>query len=75
MHSAEFKQLLHPGSQFPVANGCEVVEGEELKVFSEVAWKCVESLQNPSHHINCSQLKKKKKKMHVYEQISEFRRL
>lgn len=63
VHGTKFKQLLHLRSQFPVANSCEVVEGEELKVLREVAWKRVESLQNPSHDI----------KMEVCEQINELR--
>lgn len=47
MHGTKFKQLLHPRSQFPVANSREVVEGEELKVLREVAWQRVEPLQHP----------------------------
>lgn len=47
VHGTKFKQLLHPRSQFPVANSCEVVEGEELKVLSEVAWQRVKPLQHP----------------------------
>lgn len=68
VHGTKFKQLLHLRGQIPVANSCEVVEGEELEVLSEVAWKRVESLQHPLHQIsgNC-------KDACLCEQMNDFR--
>ena len=45
-----FQQLFHSWSQVPVAYSREVIEGEEVQVFSEVTWKAVELVQHPDTH-------------------------
>lgn len=38
VHGTKFKQLLQSGSQVPAAHGSEVIEGEQVKVLSQVTW-------------------------------------
>lgn len=46
VHGTKFKQLFHSGSQFPVAHGREVIEGEEVKVLGQVTWQGVKLVQH-----------------------------
>lgn len=46
VRGAMFQQLFHSWSQVPVAYSREVIEGEEVQVFSEVTWQAVELVQH-----------------------------
>lgn len=50
MHGPKFKQLFHSGSQFPTAYSSEIIEGEEVKVLSQVTWQAVKMVQHPVGH-------------------------
>lgn len=46
MEGTKLQQLFEAGGQVPVTYSREVVEGEEVKVLSQVTWHLVELLQN-----------------------------
>lgn len=50
MHGTKFKQLFHARSQIATAHAAEVVEGEEVKVLSQVTGQDVKLVQNSEVH-------------------------
>lgn len=50
MHGAKFKQLFQLWSQIAIAHSSEVIEGEEVKVLSQVTREGVELVQYSKIH-------------------------
>lgn len=50
MHGAKFKQLFQLWSQNAIAHSSEVIEGEEVKVLSQVTREVVELVQHSKIH-------------------------
>lgn len=43
-----FHEVLQPSSQLPLFYSCEIVEGIEMKIFSEMTWFPVKIIQKPT---------------------------